>query len=219
MKYIAYYRVSTKTQGDSGLGLEAQIAAVRQFTNDEGIPEYTEIESGKKNDRPILKEALKECKATGATLVIAKMDRLSRNAFFTLQLMDSGVKFVAIDNPNANDLTIKLLAVIAEDEAKRISDRTKKALAIKAQQLATEGKKLGTPANLTAESRSRSIESRRRKAMDNDNNQKASALINALPNLSLGATAKHLNKNNFKTSTGKDFTATAVSRVIKLYSA
>lgn len=130
-KYIAYYRVSTQRQGQSGLGLEAQREAISRFVNGHGvlIGELTEIESGCKNDRPELSKAIAQAKRSRATLVIAKLDRLARNVAFISTLMESGVDFQACDNPHANRLTIHILAAVAEDEARRISDRTKAALA------------------------------------------------------------------------------------------
>jgi DNA invertase Pin-like site-specific DNA recombinase len=129
---IAYYRVSTKQQGESGLGLEAQEAAVRSYAGQTGASikaSYVEVESGKLADRPQLARALAHAKRSKATLVVAKLDRLARNVEFTATLMNSGADFVACDNPHANRLTLHILAAVAEDEARRISDRTKVALA------------------------------------------------------------------------------------------
>ena len=132
MKIIAYYRVSTKRQGQSGLGLEAQQAAVVAFamaTNAMIVGEYIEIESGKRHEnRPQLQMALSHARGTKAMLVVAKLDRLARNVAFTSALMEAGVEFVCCDNPNANRLTIHILAAVAEDEARRIGERTKAAL-------------------------------------------------------------------------------------------
>jgi DNA invertase Pin-like site-specific DNA recombinase len=131
-KLIAYYRVSTKEQGESGLGLEAQTAAVEAYANGIGatiLRSYREVETGKRSDRPELTKALADAKRSKATLCIAKLDRLARNVAFTANLMESGVEFVACDNPHANRLTVHILAAVAEDEAKRISERTKAALA------------------------------------------------------------------------------------------
>lgn len=132
-KYVAYLRVSTDRQGRSGLGLEAQRESVRRFVSDRsGIiiaPEFVEVESGKRNDRPELAKALKRCQLTGATLVVSKLDRLSRNAAFLLTLRDSGVDFVAADLPEANTLTIGVMASMAQHEREIISARTKAALA------------------------------------------------------------------------------------------
>jgi DNA invertase Pin-like site-specific DNA recombinase len=136
-KFIAYYRVSTQKQGTSGLGLEAQQEAVRRFLNGgtwELVAEFQEVETGKGADalskRPQLCAALEACRKHGATLVIAKLDRLARNVHFVSGLMESRVRFVACDMPEANELTIHIMAAFAEHEAKRISQRTKEALAI-----------------------------------------------------------------------------------------
>jgi DNA invertase Pin-like site-specific DNA recombinase len=134
-KFVAYYRVSTKRQGNSGLGLEAQQADVSRYLNGgnrELIAEYTEIESGTRKGngkRPMLTAALAECKVNKATLLIAKLDRLYRNVAAQSALMEAGVDFIAIDNANATKLTLHILAAIAEDEAEKISQRTKAALA------------------------------------------------------------------------------------------
>src|SRR5689334_4190659 len=131
-RYVAYYRVSTAKQGRSGLGLDAQREAVRGFLNGSNwslLPEHTEVESGKRDDRPELAIALRACRLTGASLIIAKLDRLSRDAAFLLGLEKAGVEFVAADMPNANRLTVRLMAVIAQEEREMISARTKAALA------------------------------------------------------------------------------------------
>jgi DNA invertase Pin-like site-specific DNA recombinase len=130
-KFVAYYRV-TQRQGRSGLGLDAQRKAVADHLNGGGwriVAEFTEIESGKRSDRPKLAEALKACRVLGATLIIAKLDRLARNVHFISGLMESGVDFTAVDFPQANRLTVHILAAVAEHEAKLISERTKPALA------------------------------------------------------------------------------------------
>jgi DNA invertase Pin-like site-specific DNA recombinase len=130
-RFIAYYRVSTQRQGRSGLGLEAQRKAVkdRLCGDTKLVAEYTEIESGRKNDRPRLAEALAACRLHRATLVIAKLDRLARNVAFVSNIMDSDVDFEAVDFPQANRLTIHILAAVAEHEARMISDRTRAARA------------------------------------------------------------------------------------------
>ncbi len=129
---IAYYRVSTKQQGESGLGLEGQQAAVDAHARQAGetiLARYTEVESGKRADRPELARALAHARRSKATLVVAKLDRLARNVAFLSALMDSKVPFVACDNPHANRLTLHILAAVAEAEALAISQRTKAALA------------------------------------------------------------------------------------------
>jgi DNA invertase Pin-like site-specific DNA recombinase len=141
-RFVAYYRVSTAQQGRSGLGLEAQREAVRSFLVGNGgelAQAFTEVESGKNGDRPELARALEVCHLTGMVLVIAKLDRLSRDAHFLLGLEKAGVEFVAADMPNANRLTVRLMAVIAQEEREMISARTKAALAA----VKARGKKLG----------------------------------------------------------------------------
>src|SRR5262249_37856675 len=127
-----YLRVSTARQGQSGLGLEAQRSAVQQFVAGRGgktiAPEFVEVESGKVNARPQLEAAIKRCRMTGATLAVAKLDRVSRNAVFLLTLRDSGIQFVAVDMPEANTLTVGIMALMAQHEREAISARTKVAL-------------------------------------------------------------------------------------------
>lgn len=129
--FVAYYRVSTDRQGRSGLGLEAQKKAVTDYLNGGKwslIGEFTEVETGKRNDRPELEKALALCRKKKAKLVIAKLDRLSRNLAFIAKLMDSGAEFIAVDNPHATKLTIHILAAVAEHEREMIAARTKAAL-------------------------------------------------------------------------------------------
>jgi DNA invertase Pin-like site-specific DNA recombinase len=142
-RFVAYFRVSTERQGRSGLGLEAQQAAVAGFINGgaELVASFTEVESGKRSDRPELVKALDACRRQKARLVIAKLDRLSRNLAFIATLMESGVEFVAVDNPHANKLTVHILAAVAEHERAMISQRTKDALAA----AKARGKRLGNP--------------------------------------------------------------------------
>jgi len=130
--FIAYYRVSTDRQGQSGLGLDAQQEAVERFISIENgdlIESFTEIESGKRKNRPQLSAAISLCRRKKATLVIAKLDRLARNVHFVSGLMESGIDFVATDNPHANRLMVHMLAAFAEHEREMISSRTKDALA------------------------------------------------------------------------------------------
>jgi DNA invertase Pin-like site-specific DNA recombinase len=142
-RFVVYLRVSTDRQGKSGLGLEAQRSAVAQYVAARGgklaEPEYVEVESGKRNDRPELEKALKHCRLTGASLIVAKLDRLSRNAAFLMTLRDSGVDFVAADLPEANTMTVGIMALVAQHEREAISARTKAALAASK----ARGRKLG----------------------------------------------------------------------------
>lgn len=144
MRLIAYHRVSTARQGRSGLGLEAQKTAIKGLAAERGcevIATFTEIESGKVNERPQLAKALHLAKITGATLAIAKLDRLSRNAAFLLTLRDSGVRFIAADMPEANNLTVGIMALVAEQEREAIARRTREAL----QAAKARGVRLGNP--------------------------------------------------------------------------
>ena len=143
-RIVAYRRVSTQKQGQSGLGLEAQADAIAGYANRIGATvtaTFTEVESGKRNDRPELHKAIHLAKVTGATLVIAKLDRLSRNAAFLLTMRDAGVDFVAADLPDANNLTIGIMALVAQQEREATSKRTKEALAAARKR----GVKLGNP--------------------------------------------------------------------------
>jgi DNA invertase Pin-like site-specific DNA recombinase len=151
--FVPYYRVSTDRQGRSGLGLEAQRDAVQCFLARVGgtlVAEYVEVESGKRNDRPELAKAVAACRKHKAKLVIAKLDRLSRNVAFIAALMDGNVEFVAVDNPHATRLTLHILAAVAEHEREMIAARTKAALqAAKARgvRLGRNGAEVLAPAN------------------------------------------------------------------------
>jgi len=213
-KYIAYYRVSTKRQGNSGLGLDAQKTMVRNYLKNDDIliDEFEEVESGKNDNRPQLLKAIEKSKNEGATLLIAKLDRLSRNAGFIFLLKDSNVDFKCCDMPEANSITIGIMAVLAQEERELISKRTIAAL----QELKAKGAKLGTPNNLTAKARQMGSEAMRLKALQNENNRKATALIVSLRNTgsSYRKIADELNKSAFKTSRGCEFTS---SQVLILY--
>lgn len=147
-KFVVYLRVSTARQGTSGLGLEAQQKAVSDYLAGRKavvLDQVVEVESGKRSDRPELSRALSLCRLHGATLLVAKFDRLARNARFLLGIIENGIEAVACDMPSANRLTIGILAMVAEEEARMISSRTKAALAA----AKVRGVKLGNPANLT----------------------------------------------------------------------
>lgn len=213
-KYVAYYRVSTQKQGNSGLGLEAQKQQVANFVNCKNciIAEYVEIESGKNDARTELQRAIEAANKAGATLVIAKLDRLSRNAGFIFALRDSGVQFVCVDMPDANTLTIGIFAVMAQHERELISSRTKAGLAVKAQQLAKEGKKLGSPQNLNLEARQKGHAAIKANALNNKENKQATAIATQMrkAGATLQSIADHLNKLDYKTRTGKNFVPTNI---------
>ena len=149
MRLIAYHRVSTARQGRSGLGLAAQRATITELARARGadvVAAFTEVESGTVVNRPELAKALQLAKITGATLTIAKLDRLSRNAAFLLALRDSGVRFIAADMPEANDFTVGIMALVAQQEREAIGKRTREAL----QAAKARGARLGNPNGATA---------------------------------------------------------------------
>ena len=162
MKYVAYYRVSTQKQGQSGLGLEAQRTAVNSRIQGEGelIAEYTEVESGRLDARPQLDLAMRHAKRAKATLIIAKLDRLSRNVRFFAALMEEGVPLVFCDMPHANEFTLHIMSAVAQQEAKAISQRTRDALAA----AKARGVKLGGPIPISAEARAKGTEMASRNA-------------------------------------------------------
>ena len=212
---ISYYRVSTQKQGNSGLGIEAQRATVTDYAQRAGalvVAEFIEVESGKRNNRPQLAEAIAEAKRTGATLVIAKLDRLARNAGFVFALRDAGVKFIACDIPEANTLTVGIFAVMAQHEAELISTRTRAALQAKK----ARGEKLGKPENLTAEARAKGREAHSRNAANNQNTKTARgyALLLRGNGSSLRQMAATLNAEGFKTPRGGKFSAVQVARIL-----
>lgn len=208
MRYVAYYRVSTQRQGQSGLGLEAQEQAVQGFC--EPAESFTEVESGKNAARPELAKAIAACKRLGATLVVAKLDRLARSVSFVSTLMDSGVEFVACDNPHANRLTVHILAAVAEDEARRISDRTKAALAAHK----ARGGRLGTPENLTTSDRQKGTAAN--VAATERHREKVLPIAQRLRNAgkSLREIAESLTNSGLLTRRGKAWSPTAVSRLL-----
>ena len=211
-KYVAYYRVSTQKQGVSGLGLDAQKYTVTSYIgSNDLIAEYTEIESGKNDKRIELHKAIEYANNNNATLIIAKLDRLSRNASFIFQLRDSKVDFICCDMPDANTFTIGIFALLAQQERELTSERTRKALQAKKAQ----GFKLGKPENLTDKARVKSIEVRKSNADDNVNNRKAFALIEnmRLSGTSYNKIATQLNEYGFKTSRNNDFHAMSVKQL------
>jgi DNA invertase Pin-like site-specific DNA recombinase len=213
-KFIAYYRVSTDQQGTSGLGLEAQRASVKTYL-DGGpwrlVAEHTEVESGKRADRPELAKALLACRKHKAKLIIAKLDRLSRNLAFIATLMDSGVEFIAVDNPHANKLTIHILAAVAQHEREAISERTKAALAA----AKARGKKLGGPRLAAARKASLKARSAAADAFA-ANVRPIIEQIRASGVGSLRGVARALNARGVRTARGgSEWTAAQVSNVLE----
>jgi DNA invertase Pin-like site-specific DNA recombinase len=219
-RYVVYYRVSTKKQGRSGLGLEAQQAAVSAFlAGAQPVAEFTEVESGKRTEaeRPQLEAALAACRIYGATLLIAKMDRLARNAGFLLRLRDEqGVEFVAADIPNANRLTVGILAVVAEEEARAISQRTRESLAA----AKARGVRLGgRPENLRGDARERgrvrSAETRASAAAKRSADLAAIVRdVQASGATSLRSIAAALNERGIPAARGGAWSAPQVQRVL-----
>ena len=211
-KFVAYYRVSTQRQGESGLGLEAQRAAVQTYLNGGSwslLGEHIEVETGKNNDRVELQRALDMCRRNKAKLIIAKLDRLSRNLAFIATLMDAGVEFIAVDNPHASRLTLHILAAVAEHERVMISERTKVAL----QAAKARGTVLGNPS--LGEARKRGHAAQRAMA-----GQFAANVLPVMRELqaagvtSRNAIAGELNRRGVKTARGGAWTHVTVGNVL-----
>jgi len=223
-RFVAYYRVSTERQGRSGLGLDGQRAAVAQYAASAGctiVAEYTEVETGKKDDlanRPELRKALSHAKRAKATLVIAKLDRLARSVYVTATLHRSGVDFIAVDNPTANRMTIQILAAVAENEARAISERTKAALAAAKERgtvlgatIATNRTREGTMRGVAAASRVHA-EKRREAYAD------LAPVLRSLraEGLSLRAIARRLSGEGDLTRHGRPWNPVQVARVLAM---
>lgn len=218
-KFVAYYRVSTRKQGKSGLGLEAQQDAVRTHLNGgrwKMVAEFTETESGKRKDRPQLLAALALCRLHNATLIIAKLDRLARNVNFISNLMETSVEFVAVDMPTASKFALHIMAAVAEQEAIMIADRTRKALATakaKGTQLGRRDDKIAAYASMGAKA---SAALRTAKAA-----KRSSDLIPVIKAVQAkGATtlrqiAARLNDEGIQTARGGEWSAVQVARVMK----
>ena len=223
---VGYLRVSTKRQGESGLGLEGQRAAVEDHARRTGAriaAWYTEVETGKRADRPELAKALAHAKRSKAVLTVAKLDRLARNVAFTSALMRSGADFIACDNPHANKLTIHILAAVAEDEAERISQRTKAALAA----AKARGQLLGSARpdhwNGREQARLAGLETGRKVSAKVRTEAATEAYADLAPTLaelrgkglSLQAIANDLNTQGHTTRRGRPWNAVQVSRVLE----
>lgn len=219
-KVIAYYRVSTEAQGRSGLGLDAQRQAVTALCQTRGwqiMAEYTEVESGKRADREQLTAALHHAKVTGGTLVIAKLDRLSRNAAFITALQDSGAKFIAADMPEANELTVHIMAAVAQAERQAIAKRTREALAA----AKVRGVKLGNPNGAAAIRRAGKGNGASLEAIKGNAAAFATDLAPIVDRLrsegltSLPQIARGLNEGGFATPRGGQWHPSSVSNLLK----
>lgn len=214
-KFVSYYRVSRKEQGLSGLGLSAQRTAVEKYVisqNGKIIGDYTEIETGtNKKERVEIQKAIQQAKEDGAVLIIAKLDRLSRNVSFVSSLMDAGIEFLAVDMPSANNFTIHIFSALAEQEAKLISSRTRLALA----ELRKIGVVLGNPKNLNSDARAKGVQKIKENAINNDRNRQAQSVILSCKErgMSYREIAKYLNELNFKTRYGNQFLAPTVHQL------
>lgn len=218
-KVIAYYRVSTDAQGRSGLGLEAQRQAVADLCRARGwtmAAEFTEVESGKRNDRPQLQAALKRAKVTGGVLVVAKLDRLSRNVAFLAALQDSGARFIAADMPEANELTIHIMAAVAQAERKAISRRTREALAA----AKARGQRLGNPNGAAALRRAGKGTVAALEAMKANAQARAGDYADTIADIraggarSLGEIAKELNERGIVTPRGGHWHPSSVRNLL-----
>ncbi len=216
--FVLYFRVSTDRQGASGLGIEAQRAAVATFLNGgewKVATEFVEIESGKVNDRAELAKAIRACRLYGAKLLIAKLDRLSRDAHFLLGLEKAGVDFVAADMPNANRLTVGIMAMVAEEERRMISARTKAAL----QAAKARGTVLGGFRGVKVDDEARALSIASRKATAGARASEVAPVIAELQAAgitSLGALATALTDRSIPTAKGAvTWSPMQVSRVLK----
>lgn len=228
--YVVYYRASTEKQKD-GLGLDAQRNAVRAFISRYGgnvIKEIEEIVSGGATERAGFSEALQLAKETDSTLLVHRIDRLSRSGFMTIALLEQEkVPFIEADSPNDSAFSKNIKFLVAKEEKEKIQKRVTDALGeIKAKldrgevHISKAGNvvtSLGSPQNLSQEGRNKSIETRRRKALNNPNNKRAITVVELMEGESLRKVANFLNDGGFKTSRGKQFTATAVANLKKLY--
>lgn len=220
MKIVTYIRVSCEKQGRSGLGLEAQRAAIAAYAktaNAVTVAEFQEVESGRNNARPELEKALRMARVMGAKLVIAKLDRLSRNAAFLLRLQDSGVDFTACDMPDANALTVGIMAVVAQAESKMISDRTRAAM----KAAKDRGQAFGNPNGAAPLRRAGKGNKASVKAIQDRADARARDLADVLEALekdgftTLQAQADELNRRGFETARGGRWHPNSVARLRK----
>lgn len=228
VKFVSYLRVSTAKQGRSGLGLEAQHETVRQFVAARSgtiiAPEFVEVESGKKDDRPELAKAIKRCRLTGATLIVAKLDRLSRDAAFLMTMQKSSVAFVAADLPDANTMTVGVMATVAQYEREATSARTRSALA--ASQARRRAAILAGNQNIRllgglrknapdiALYQAKGVLAVRQRALQAAEERREIVATLVDEGLSMNAIAGRLNEASIRASRGGTWTATTVKRVM-----
>lgn len=232
-KFVTYYRVSTDSQGITGLGMEAQRKAVETYLNGgkwEVIGEFEEVESGKRADRPELMKAVALAKATGAKLLIAKLDRLARNVHFLSGLKQQGVEFVACDMPEANSFTVNIMAAVAEQEREAISSRVTASLAVIKEKIAANGSHVskagnvitklgqrrdGTVKGFTPAMRENGIRVRAERAKAHASKVMPAIAMARGQGMTLQATADHLNSLGLRTPRGALWTPIAVDRAAK----
>ena len=213
MKYVAYYRVSTQKQGRSGLGLDAQKAGIESYCGEQLIGDFIEIESGGKTSRKELAKAIELCQKENAKLIAYRLDRVLRNLEILVALRVNRVQFTALDCLNDSDMIINIKAALAEDELRKISERTRAAL----HQKKSRGFTLGKPENFCDKGRHKGTAIGKEAARIHPANQQAAELIRLYQRdkLTLRAIAERLNNTGFRTRTGKLFQAESVRRLIR----
>jgi len=211
-RFVAYYRVSTTKQGINGLGMDAQKAAIERYLNGGNwklLAEFAEVESGKRKDRPELHKAIALCIRDKATLLIAKLDRLARNAAFLLNLQDAGIKFVAVDAPHMDNFSVGIMALVAQKEREQISERTKAGL----EAAKRRGTRLGNPNPDSAIKLAVIANRERAKAYA----ERLAPVITQIRNAhvtTLRGIAECLNARGFKTPNGREFAAQSVKNLL-----
>lgn len=213
MNYVTYKRVSTTKQGGSGLGIQAQQSMIDDFlarNNGSILAEFTEVESGKKDKRPQLNEAIRICRENNCELIIAKLDRLSRNISFVFALRDSGVRFIALDIPEANTLTIGIMAVFAQHERELTSKRTKDALRV----LKIKGVRLGNPLGFSKEALRLGIQARKEKSIEINAPVRGLCVMLKSTGLNAKTIAEKLNADGYRTPKNKIYYSASVIRLL-----
>lgn len=212
VKYVAYYRVSTQKQGRSGLGLDAQKAGIEAFCGHQLVGSFVEVESGGKTSRKELAKAIELCQKENARLIAYRLDRILRNLEILITLRQNKISFTAIDCLNDSDMIISIKAALAEDELRKISERTRAALA----QKKARGFMLGKPENFSTEGRLKGTAIVKEAARVHPANQQATELIRLYQRdkLTLRAIAERLNKTGFRTRTGKLYQPETVRQLL-----